>query len=214
MTKTVTVIDYGIGNIYSVCRAFEACGANVLLTDSPEEISSASHLVLPGVGAFVDGMRELSDRGLVDPLRIAFASGKPVLGICLGMQMLFSESDEHTLTHGLGIIPGRVEAIENQRNDGGWRKTPHIGWAELLVPKGQQNESTLLFDGLEKNPFGYFVHSYACVPNDRSSVIRECEYEGVRISAAVRQGNVFGCQFHPEKSGELGLQIINNFLNI
>jgi glutamine amidotransferase len=192
MTKRVTLIDYGIGNLLSVSRAFEACGAEVLQTENPADIAASDYLVLPGVGAFADGMRELESRGLVEPVRAACKSGKPVLGICLGMQMLFTESDEHHLTAGLGVIPGRVQAIPNDAGNGRWRKTPHIGWSELLPPCG--------------------VPSWQDAPASRDDLIAECEYEGTRVCAVVRHGNVHGCQFHPEKSGPVGLMIIKNFL--
>ncbi|RTL56011.1 MAG: imidazole glycerol phosphate synthase subunit HisH [Rhodocyclaceae bacterium] len=211
MKKRVTLIDYGIGNLLSVSRAFEACGAEVLQTENPADIAAADYLVLPGVGAFVDGMRELNSRGLVEPIRAACASGKPVLGICLGMQMLFTESDEHHLTPGLGVIAGRVEAIPNDAGNGHWRKTPHIGWSELITPSGINWQGTIFTDLIER-PAAYFVHSFSCVPASPTAKLAECEYEGIRICAAVRQGNVYGCQFHPEKSGLIGLHIIRNFI--
>lgn len=214
MTKQVTLIDYGIGNLLSVSRAFEACGAKVLQTDNPDDIIAAEYLVLPGVGAFADGMRELESRGLVDPLRSACASGKPVLGICLGMQMLFTESDEHHLTPGLGVIPGRVEAIPNDSGNGRWRKTPHIGWSELLPSLDMPNWREGLLAGLCERPAAYFVHSFACVPTERRAVLAECQYEGLTVCAAVRQGNVHGCQFHPEKSGAVGLKLLANFISL
>jgi glutamine amidotransferase len=212
MTKRVTLIDYGIGNLLSVSRAFEACGAEVLQTENPADIAASDYLVLPGVGAFADGMRELESRGLVEPVRAACKSGKPVLGICLGMQMLFTESDEHHLTAGLGVIPGRVQAIPNDAGNGRWRKTPHIGWSELLPPCGVPSWQDGLLAGLGEHPAGYFVHSFACAPASRDDLIAECEYEGTRVCAVVRHGNVHGCQFHPEKSGPVGLMIIKNFL--
>ena len=214
MTKRVTLIDYGIGNLLSVSRAFEACGAEVLQTENPADIAAAEYLVLPGVGAFADGMSELENRGLVEPIRAACASGKPVLGICLGMQMLFTESDEHHLCTGLGVIPGRVEAIPNDAGNGRWRKTPHIGWSELLPPVSFPHWRDGLMAGLGDHPAGYFVHSFSCVPTKRDALLAECEYEGIRICAAVRQGNVLGCQFHPEKSGAIGLRIVANFITL
>lgn len=212
MTKRVTLIDYGVGNLLSVSRAFEACGVEVELTSDASRIAAAERIVLPGVGAFADGMRELEARGLVAPIRDASNRGIPLLGICLGMQMLFSESDEHQLTPGLDIIPGRVQAIPNDAGNGKWRKTPHIGWNTLLRPVDSDAWDGGLFDGLGEHPAGYFVHSFSCVPTDRKVLLAECDYEGVKICAAVRQGKVFGCQFHPEKSGAIGLGIIRNFI--
>lgn len=212
MTKCVTVIDYGLGNLLSVSRAFEACGAKVVLAEDSESIISADYLVLPGVGAFINGMRELESRGLIDSIRSACKGGTPILGICLGMQMLFTQSEEHSLTSGIGIIPGRVVAIPNVAVNGHWRKTPHIGWSEFLLPEERQIWSEGLFSNIGENPSGYFVHSFACIPSDSGAVIAECEYDGFRLCAAVRQDNVHGCQFHPEKSGEVGLKILANFI--
>lgn len=212
MTKRVTLIDYGIGNLLSVQRAFEACGAEVLQTEDPAGIAAAEYLVLPGVGAFADGMQELQRRQLVDPIRAACASGKPVLGICLGMQMLFTESEEHHRTPGLGIIPGRVEAIPRKAANGELIKVPHIGWSELLPPVGASYWSSGLLANLGSYPAVYFVHSFSCVPANHNVLLAVCDYQGVRISAVVKQGNVYGCQFHPEKSGPLGLLIVENFL--
>ncbi len=212
MTKRVTLIDYGIGNLLSVRRAFEACGAEVVQSEDPEAITAAEYLVLPGVGAFADGMQELQRRQLVDPIRAACTSGKPVLGICLGMQMLFTESDEHHRTPGLGIIPGRVEAIPRNAPNSELRKVPHIGWNELMPPVGAPYWSSGLLANLGSHTAVYFVHSFSCVPANREVLLAECDYEGVRVSAVVKQGNVYGCQFHPEKSGPVGLLIIENFL--
>ncbi|MEI7431788.1 MAG: imidazole glycerol phosphate synthase subunit HisH [Betaproteobacteria bacterium] len=135
MTKLVTIVDYGIGNIFSVTRAFQRCGANVLLTDKPEVVMAASSLVLPGVGAFSNGMNGLRERGLVDPLKAYAASGKPLLGICLGMQMLFSGSSEFGEQSGLNIIEGRIVPIEPIGPEGQALKVPHIGWSELMPSK-------------------------------------------------------------------------------
>lgn len=214
MTKRVVLIDYGIGNLLSVRRAFEACAADVVQTNNPAEIEMADYLVLPGVGAFGDGMRELQSRQLVEPIRAACASGKPLLGICLGMQLLFTESEEFGLHKGLDLLPGRVVAIPNEVPGGAWRKTPHIGWNELRLPPGRGSWGGTLFSGMSEDSAAYFVHSYAVVPADSSVRLADCEHEGIAISAAVQQGQIYGCQFHPEKSGEVGLSIIANFLSV
>ena len=214
MTKRVTLIDYGIGNLLSVRRAFEACGAEVVLTENPAEIVSADCLVLPGVGAFADGMRELQNRKMVEPILAACASGKPLLGICLGMQLLFTESEEFGVHKGLDLLAGRVVAIPNEMPSGAWRKTPHIGWNELRLPPGRDSWSSTLFAGMSEGSAVYFVHSYAVVPADSTVRLADCDYEGFVVSAAVQQGQICGCQFHPEKSGEVGLSVIENFLSI
>jgi glutamine amidotransferase len=214
MSSQVVVIDYGVGNILSVTRALEAAGASVITTCDPHLLLNADKLILPGVGAFADGMSELNKRGLIEPIRDFALTGKPLLGICLGMQLLFSESDEFGLHKGLNLLAGRVTAIPNEISDGGWRKTPHIGWNELKVSYGRDGWDNTLLNGLVDSAAVYFVHSFAVSPEDSNIRLADCNYEGFIISAAIQKNRIFGCQFHPEKSGEIGLSIIKNFLAI
>lgn len=212
MRPRVVVVDYGIGNLLSVTRALESRGADVTVTGEPRAVGSAERLVVPGVGAFADGMAELEGRGLVQPIREYAASGRPLLGICLGMQLLFSESEEFGHHRGLDILPGRVAAIPNLAADGKWRKTPHIGWNELRLPPGRPSWEGTVLAGLREGAATYFVHSFAAQPADAAVRLADCDHEGFAVSAAVQRGRVCGCQFHPEKSGEVGLAIIENFL--
>lgn len=213
MKKCVAVVDYGIGNILSVTRALEHCGADVDLVDSPDGIASADRVVLPGVGAFEDGMRGLNEKGLSEPLRVHAREGKPLLGICLGMQMLMEWSDEFGRHAGLGLIPGEVRAIPAAGVDGLPHKIPHIGWNALTVPSPETGWEGSLLEGLSAGEAVYFVHSFTPVPSDVSHRLADCLYNGLRISAAIRRGAVTGCQFHPEKSAAVGLRIIRNFLD-
>ena len=215
MKPRVLVVDYGVGNLLSVVRALENRGAEVMVAGDAQAVSAAKMLVIPGVGAFADGMAELERRGLVQPIRDYATTGRPLLGICLGMQLLFSESEEFGCHSGLGIIAGRVTAIPNQGPNGKWRKTPHIGWNELRLPPGVRTwEATLLAGLTEGAAATYFVHSFAAAPTDTAVRLADCDHEGFAVAAAVQQGNIFGCQFHPEKSGEVGLSIIDNFLSM
>jgi glutamine amidotransferase len=214
MRPRIVVVDYGVGNLLSVTRAFETRGAEVAVTSDPGAVLGAGRLVLPGVGAFADGMAGLEERGLVKPIRDYSATGKPLLGICLGMQLLFSESEEFGLHKGLDLIKGRVLAIPNEVLGGGWRKTPHIGWNELLRPPGRSSWEETLLAGLAEGTAVYFVHSFAVVPADPAVRFADCDHEGYAVSAYVQQDRIFSCQFHPEKSGEVGLSIIDNFLSI
>jgi imidazole glycerol-phosphate synthase subunit HisH len=207
----VTVIDYGIGNLFSVGRALEHCGAEVTFTSDPALIESAPRLVLPGVGAFANGIQGLRDRGLVEPIRRYAASGRPLLGICLGMQMLAGVSEEFGTHEGLGLIPGRVVAVPDHTTAGVPHKIPHIGWNGLLATAGVSWSETLLDDTPEGTAV-YLVHSYAVTPEDPAHRLADCLYGGHRICAAIRRGNIVGCQFHPEKSGEVGLRILRRFL--
>jgi glutamine amidotransferase len=211
--STVTVVDYGIGNLFSVRQALERCGANVQLTADAASIAAAERLILPGVGAFADGMRGLHDRGLIDVLRTYGATGRPLLGICLGMQMLGTTSEEFGEHAGLGLIPGRVVPVPNTTAEGERHKIPHIGWNALWPADGVGWKHTLLEDTAPGTP-AYLVHSFHLVPDDPSHALAHCVYGGHNLTAAVRSGRVFGAQYHPEKSGEAGLQMLAAFLRL
>jgi glutamine amidotransferase len=205
--REVGIIDYGVGNLLSVQRAFEKCGATVRLLHTADEVLAAPRLVLPGVGAFGDGMAGLHSRGLIDPIREYAASGRPLLGICLGMQMLFGVGEEYGTHEGLGLIPGRVVGIPPVSAGGLPHKIPHIGWNAIRGPGWQ---GTILEDLRQGESF-YFVHSFMGVPRDGSARLADTDYNGQRILAVVRQRNVMGCQFHPEKSAGNGLALVGRF---
>lgn len=208
----VIVVDYGIGNLLSVRRSLERCGAKVTLTADANAILAAERVVLPGVGAFADGMAELRRRGLDNVTKDIAARGIPLLGICLGMQMLLDESEEFGITSGLGLIPGRVISVPTKTADGHPQKIPHIGWNDLVPSSGRQDWNSALLDGVRMGAAVYFVHSFMASPVDAGHRIADCVYGGVAISAVIGREKVFGCQFHPEKSGEVGLKVLRNFL--
>lgn len=211
MTRVV-VVDYGMGNIKSVQRGLEKVGATVQLSSLPEVLASADCLVLPGVGAFEDGMKGLNGTGVVPSINEFVLTGKPLLGICLGMQMLLDQSEEHGSHKGLGLIPGVVKAIPQQEGGVHARKTPHIGWSDLLYPANIHDwRDSILADTTEGEYF-YFVHSFMAAPQDETNLFAQCEDEGLRITAAIRKENITGLQFHPEKSGECGLRILERFV--
>jgi len=212
MTPRVTVIDYGASNLLNVVRALEHCGAEVVLAPQPEAVIDADRLILPGVGAFADGMTGLQLKKLVDPIKFFCQKGNPFLGICLGMQMMLNSSDEFGHHEGLGLIPGKVVPIPSRGANGAPHKIPHIGWNELSYPEKGGNWDGTLLSKLSPRDSMYFVHSFMAVPNDDSRRLANCEYHGQSICAAIRSENMTGCQFHPEKSGEPGLQIISNFI--
>ena len=208
----ITLVDYGIGNILSVQRAFEHCGAQVMLSDNPLKIKNSDYLVLPGVGAFADGMRGLSERGLIEPI-IDFASKeRPFLGICLGMQMMMGKSEEFGIHEGLGLIPGSVVRIPDKDVHGLRHKIPHIGWNSLVLPREKENWNGTILEGIGIGETVYFIHSFTAVPENFSNRLADTYYNEQIISAAVKSGYLYGCQFHPEKSGITGLKIINNFI--
>lgn len=211
-TSEVVVIDYGMGNLLSVRRGLEHCGATVTVTADPDIILSIPRVVLPGVGAFIDGMDGLRRKGLDAVVREVAARGTPLLGICLGMQMLLDESEEFGSTTGLGLIPGQVIAVPATTTDGRPQKIPHIGWNALTVPVGHKSWEHTLLQKIKPGDAAYFVHSFMANPSDQSHRIADCIYGGHSVAAAIQRDNVFGCQFHPEKSGEVGLTILRQFL--
>lgn len=208
----VAVIDYGVGNLLSVSRAFVHCGASVEVTDDPERILSARRVVLPGVGAFANGMGALQARGLVDVVHEVRRRGTPLLGICLGMQMLMEASEEFGETAGLGLIPGRVVPVPERATDGAPQKIPHIGWNGLMPGAVAGAWEGTLLEGIASGESVYFVHSFMAQPADETHLLAACLYGGIPVSAVIRHLNVMGCQFHPEKSGEVGLRVLKNFL--
>lgn len=209
--KQAVIIDYGIGNVFSVARALEQCGAEPLLTADRKTILKATHVILPGVGAFADGMSELNARGLVEPIKQYTAGGRPFLGICLGMQMLLKSTEEFGIHQGLGLIPGEVKQIPKVGKNGVPHKIPHIGWNKIIQLNGGD---PLLDDVCMESFYGYFVHSFTAWPVSEKNRLADSDYNGCRISAIIRDGRIYGCQFHPEKSGETGLTVIRNFLRL
>ena len=198
----IAIIDYDAGNLRSVEKALEAIGQETVVTRDRNEILSSDKVILPGLGSFGDAMRRLNEYGLVNTIHEVVDSGKPFLGICLGLQLLFRRSDESDGVEGLSILPGEILRIP----DAPGIKIPHIGWNSLKV-----SESARLFEGLGENPYVYFVHSYYLKADDESIVTATTEYGGTIIHASVQKDNVYACQFHPEKSGSVGMQILKNF---
>ncbi|MCR4683770.1 MAG: imidazole glycerol phosphate synthase subunit HisH [Clostridiales bacterium] len=197
------IVDYGVGNLFSLGCSFAAIGESVRVTSDPAEISSADRIVLPGVGAFGDAAEKLRISGLGELIRGLAGEGKPLLGICLGMQLLFDESLEYGRHEGLGLIPGRVRPIADVIPEG--LKIPHMGWNPLVFPHGKHP----LLRFIKEGDCVYFVHSFFA-DTEADHVIATAEY-GAPLTAAVAKGSVYGCQFHPEKSGDVGLKILKAF---
>ena len=198
----IAIVDYGVGNLFSLCSSFAAVGADATVTADPDVIRRADQIILPGVGAFGDAAEKLRQSGLADVVREEARRGKPLMGICLGMQLLFEKSFEYGEHEGLGLIPGEIRPIADVIPKD--LKIPHIGWNALHF----QKESPL-FKYIEKDDCVYFVHSFYAA-NCEESVLATAEY-GAELTAAVAKDNVFGCQFHPEKSGTVGLNILRAF---
>ena len=200
----IAVIDYGVGNLFSVEKAVAALGADVKVTSDKNVIESAEKIILPGVGAFGDCMKNLEATGLIPTIKSLVAEGRPMLGICVGLQILFDGSEESPGAKGLGLIHGMVKKIQAPG-----LKIPHMGWNSLTIR--EQREQHDLFKGLSEHPYVYFVHSYHAVPDDPSVITATTEY-GEQLTASVAVGNLQATQFHPEKSGDVGLQILKNFI--
>jgi glutamine amidotransferase len=211
MTKSVTIVDYGVGNLLSVRRAFEHVGANVALGADAATVSAADYLVLPGVGAFRDGMAGLRERGLLDALVAHAASGRPMLGICLGAQMLMSGSVEFGEHRGLDLVPGRVIPIPATDALGQGQKLPFIGWADLRPAEPGGFAGTALAHVGSQDAV-YLVHSYYIETEQANHRLATYDYGGHAITAAIRSDNILGLQFHPEKSGPVGLALLASFL--
>ena len=197
----IAIVDYGAGNLMSVHNTLDYLGYENKIAASADVIENAAGVILPGVGAFPDAMAALTDSGLTETVLKA-AKEKPFLGICLGMQMLFEESDEVRPCRGLGLLPGRIERIETSL------KLPQIGWNALDILR-----PNAMTEGLENGSYVYFVHSFMAKPSDENDLAAVTDY-GTRVPAMVARGNLFGCQFHPEKSGEVGLQMLRNFAKL
>ena len=213
MKNKITIVDYGVGNLLSINRAVEKCGHESIVTSDENTISKASHIILPGVGAFKYAMDELKKRNLDKALKFASSKGNFILGICLGMQLLFQNSKEFGLTNGLGLIKGDVVPVPEIDIYGKIQKIPIIGWYEIK----KLNEIILknkFFIELNHSNFVYFVHSFMAQPDDFSNILAHYEYGGHNIPALIKKENIFGCQFHPEKSGNIGLKIINSFCSM
>jgi imidazole glycerol-phosphate synthase subunit HisH len=195
----VAIIDYGVGNLRSVEKAFAATGCEALISDNEEILRAAQRLVLPGVGAFAACMKALKERGFDRLVREKASDGTPLLGVCVGMQILFEESDEFGSTSGLGLLKGSVRRFGNEL------VVPQVGWNRI-----HQKREHVLFDGVGDGAFCYFVHSFYCQPRDEEVVVGETEY-AQRYASVVAQGNISGVQFHPEKSQDVGLRMLRNF---
>lgn len=202
----VAVIDYGVGNLFSLKSSFSAIGEEVTVSGNAEEIKKADRIILPGVGAFGDAAKKLKLSGLDEVLTQEAEKGTPIMGICLGMQLLFEKSFEYGVHQGLGLIKGDVVPLSEKIPSG--LKIPHIGWNELII----KDASSPIFSKISNGDYVYFVHSFYAA-NCEESVIADTEY-GAPITAAVANKNVFGCQFHPEKSGDVGLKILKAFCEI
>lgn len=205
----VTIVDYGVGNLQSIEKALCSCGAEVEITEDAEKIKSAQAIILPGVGSFEAGMRGLKLRGLEETLKSVAQKGIPMLGICLGAQLLLSKGYEFGEHDGLGIVPGQVMSFPVLAEK---EKIPHIGWNKIRPSKSVLWQDTILENQEEREV--YFIHSYILKPQEKADCLATTVYGGYEFCSAIRKGNIYGCQFHPEKSGRIGLAVLNNFVRL
>jgi len=216
MSKVI-ILDYGLGNLFSVQRALEYIGVKAIITDDKEEIKRAEKIVIPGVGAFKEGMEQLKKRGLVPLIKEAADRGKSILGICLGMQLLMAKSQEHGEWQGLNLIGGSVLQLSSGKNDNKV-KVPHIGWNCLIPSQCQLARNNnywkgTILEGIDKESFMYFVHSFGVHTDKPEHTIAETHYGGNSFCSVVQKDNIMGCQFHPERSGSKGIEILKKFVS-
>lgn len=204
MSADLVIIDYGIGNIKSIYSALSYFNIKISISNDEDEILSAKGIILPGVGAFKSGMKNLLELNLDLTLKKYFKTNKPILGICLGMQLLFESSEEFGFCEGLGLIEGKVQKLKNEK------KLPHIAWSEI---KKNNSENTIL-EGINNNSDFYFVHSFVSYPKNINEMIASSNYYNQEFCSVVKKGNIYGCQFHPEKSGSKGLKLLENFIRL
>jgi glutamine amidotransferase len=211
--KKIIIVDYKLGNLFSVNRALIEIGLNPIISSSPEDIENADALILPGVGAFNNAMINLNELKLTEPIKQFVNSGKPFFGICLGLQLLFTESEEFQNTQGLNIISGKVLKFSNQNTNKERLKVPQIGWNQIIRSSERNWENTPL-SGISENENMYFVHSYYVSPVESNVSLSFSEYGGYTYTSSVLKENIFACQFHPEKSSKEGLKIYNNWARL
>jgi glutamine amidotransferase len=211
MKKKITIVDYGAGNILSVSRAFNECNASVEIQSDPKKIKNASFLVLPGDGSFSYASNRLKKTNIFEILKKHFEKGNPLLGICLGMQMLLSKSEEFGNNIGLSIIKGKIKKIKKQKKI--YLKIPVIGWHPIITEEDQYKNQPLKINKFNSKKF-YFVHSYKAIPDKKKEILAYYKYGTEKITAIVGRDNVIGSQFHPEKSGQNGINLIKTFLKI
>lgn len=209
--RNVIIIDYGIGNVKSISNALVNLNAKPILSQDVKMIANADALILPGVGAFKKGMENLTNSNIKQGIYEFVKKGNPFLGICLGMQMLLEESEEFGITQGLGLVKGKVKKIpiSKKSND----ILPHVGWNEIATPSNKEWENSIL-NGVQPKSDVYFVHSYVAVPESLNSVLSTTTYSEIQFCSSLQQDNIYGTQFHPEKSGKIGLSILSNFLKL
>ena len=220
MKKEVTIIDYGMGNLFNVVRAFEWLDCKLIITNDYDKIMKSDRLLLPGVGGFEDGMLGLKDNGLDNALKEFVQTGRPLFGICLGMQLLMTLSEENGIHDGLDLIKGKVVQFSGTNADSNNYKIPQMGWNALQPPNKIENGTGNIFwkdsilNNLDETPYMYFVHSYFVVPEGNNICLAETAYGKDLFCSVFQKDQIIGCQFHPERSGEEGLKIIRNFINI
>ena len=198
----IAIIDYGVGNLYSVAKAIAAVGGDAKITSNSDDLIRADKIILPGVGAFGDCMKNLVESGLIPTIREQISNKKYLLGICVGLQILFESSEESLNIDGLGILSGKIKKIHAEN-----LKIPHMGWNSVNFSDSK------IFAGVKNNSYFYFVHSYHAAPDDKNLITATTDY-GEKVTASVESENIFATQFHPEKSGDVGLQILKNFIEI
>ena len=214
MNNKVTILDYGFGNVFSLANALKFLNVNVDISNDPSHLIKSDRIIITGVCAFNACIDKMNEKGL-DEFLIKYAElGRPILGICIGMQILFDSSNEFSECKGLSLIKGNIKEIPNKTKEGKNLKVPHMGWSELLPANSMDNWNDGIMKSIKPSMSAYFAHSYSAQNMNSKNIVAETSYGGNKLSAVVQNDNIFGCQFHPEKSHNLGLKILENYLNI
>ncbi len=212
MTKKVVIVDYGLSNLLSITRAFEHIGVETEITDDPKKLATADRIVLPGVGAFPLGISELKKRGFFDEIKNVLSKKQiPIIGICLGMQMMLTKGFEIEETEGLNLVDGEIIKLHSINSNGSKNKIPHVAWAQINMPVGKTWEKSI-FQNNQEAQYMYFVHSYFANIANKNDVLSYTNFGDIKFTSAFQKNNIFGTQFHPEKSGENGLSILKTFI--
>jgi glutamine amidotransferase len=210
----IAILDYGVGNLESIGQALKSLGQSTVVTHNANEVFAAAKLILPGVGSFPAAMKKLQSRNLLDVIKQFVKSGKPILGICLGMQLLMEYGEEFTETPGLGLVKGRVVSLKKHHFEGEYRRIPNVGWYQVLPKIHGDSKPEYIVKSIDHSDYFYFTHSFVCQPTQNVNIVSTSQFGSINFCSILRSENIYGVQFHPEKSGNSGIRFLRNFVTL